>query len=136
MLEKYLVAHEKAYKQALAEIRNGCKESHWMWFIFPQIAGLGFSEISRYYGINSIHEASAYMENDTLKDHMLEICQALLELESNDAMEVFGWPDNLKLQSSMTLFSVSCPQFDIFNKVLGKFFAGELDAKTLELIKR
>jgi len=134
MLEKFITAHEHSYKQALDEITNGQKRSHWMWYIFPQIQGLGYSDISKYYAINNIDEAKQYMADETLKNHMLEICDALLTLDSNDAEKVLGYPDDLKLKSSMTLFAVSNPEYDIFDKILEKYFAGEKDKRTLEIV--
>ena len=136
MLEKYLTAHERSYKQALEEMKNGQKESHWMWYIFPQIQGLGYSDISKYYAINSMDEAKQYMTNEILRNHMLEICEALLVLDSCDAEEVMGYPDNLKLQSSMTLFSISNPEYDVFGRVLDKFFGGKKDKRTLEILSK
>ena len=134
MLEKYLTAHERSYKQALKEIKNGQKRSHQMWYIFPQIQGLGYSDISKYYAINNLDEAKLYMANEILRSHMCEICETLLSLESCDATEVMGYPDDMKLQSSMTLFSLSNPEYDIFSRVLEKFFAGEKDHRTLDII--
>lgn len=135
MLEKYIVAHERHYNRALEEIRNGRKRSHWIWFIFPQIRGLGYSENSKYYALNSVDEARMYMVDEVLKNHMVEICTALLMLESCDATEIMGWPDDVKLQSSMTLFAISNPEYDIFEKILCKFFKGEEDGKTLSIIQ-
>ena len=136
MLQKYITAHERYYEQALAEIKNGRKRSHWMWFIFPQIKGLGYSENAKYYAIDSVEEAGRYMADEMLKSHMLEICSALLALESCDASDVMGWPDNLKLQSSMTLFLLSNPEYDVFRKVLDKYFGGEMDKKTVGIVEK
>ena len=133
-LEKYLTAHERSYKRALQEIKNGHKRTHWMWYIFPQIQGLGFSEISKQYALNSVDEAKQYMADETLRSHMLEICQALLELNTNNATEVLGTPDDMKLRSSMTLFSISNPEYAIFGQVLDKFFNGEEDKRTRRII--
>ena len=134
-MQKYITAHERSYNQALKEIKNGQKVSHWMWYIFPQIQGLGYSDISKYYALNGVEEAKQYMASETLKEHMLEICEALLALESCDAEVVLGYPDNLKLQSSMTLFSISNPEYDIFERVLDKYYAGTKDKRTLEFIR-
>ncbi len=133
-ISRFIKAHEKSYDRALEEIKSGCKRSHWMWFIFPQIEGLGYSEISQYYAIGSLEEAKAYMRDEVLKSHMLHIGQALLDLKSDDATDIMGWPDDMKLKSSMTLFSISNPEYDIFEKILGKFFGGKKDEKTLEII--
>lgn len=135
-LERFLLAQQNYYQTALEEIQSGQKKSHWMWFIFPQIAGLGYSETAQYYGIKDMDEAKAYMENDTLRKNLIEISQALLEVGSNDAAEVMGWPDDLKLKSSMTLFALAKPECGVFQKVLDKFFHGEMDPKTIDIVQR
>ena len=133
-LSRYLDAQAKDYETALKEIKEGYKKSHWMWFIFPQIIGFVQSRTSISQSIQNIEEAKAYMENEVLAAHMNEICEALLELDTNDANSIFGSPNDVKLQSSMTLFSKACPENDIFVKVLNKFYDGEIDARTMELI--
>ena len=134
-LERFLIAQQTYYQTALQEIKSGKKRSHWMWFIFPQIAGLGYSETARYYAIKNMEEAKAYMEDYTLGTNLIEISQALLEIKSNDADEVMGRPDNLKLKSSMTLFALAKPECEVFQKVLEKFFHGEKDQKTIEILQ-
>ncbi len=134
-LNRFINAHLRDYPNALSEIKIGRKQSHWMWYIFPQIAGLGTTEISNYYSIQDIEEAKAYMEEPLLRSHLLEISEALLELETNDANRVFGYPDDMKLKSSMTLFLEACPQEKVFQKVLDKFFHGMKDQKTVNLLK-
>ncbi len=134
-LNRFINAHLRDYPNALSEIKIGRKQSHWMWYIFPQIAGLGMTEISNYYSIQDIEEAKAYMEEPLLRSHLLEISEALLELETNDANRVFGYPDDMKLKSSMTLFLEACPQEKVFQKVLDKFFHGMKDQKTVNLLK-
>ena len=134
-LERFLIAQQTYYRVALEEIKAGQKRSHWMWFIFPQIAGLGRSETARYYAIKNMEEAKAYMEDYTLSSNLIEISEALLEVKSNDALEVMGWPDNLKLKSSMTLFALAKPECEVFQKVLDKFFRGEQDQKTVEILR-
>lgn len=134
-LKRFLTAHQTYYRTALQEIKAGQKRSHWMWFIFPQIAGLGYSETAQYYAIRDLNEAKAYMEDGTLGRNLVEVSEALLEVKSNDAGEVMGWPDNLKLKSSMTLFSLAKPECEVFQKVLDKFFHGERDQKTVEILK-
>ena len=133
-LERFSIAQQSYYRIALQEIKAGQKRSHWMWFIFPQIAGLGYSETARYYAIKNMDEAKAYMEDDILGRNLVEISEAFLEVASNDAEEVMGWPDNLKLKSSMTLFSLAKPKCEVFQKVLDKFFGGERDQKTVEIL--
>jgi len=107
-----------------------------MWFIFPQIAGLGYSETARYYAIKNLDEAKEYMEDYTLSSNLIEISEALLEVESNDATAVMGWPDDLKLKSSMTLFAVAKPECEVFQRVLNKFFRGERDQRTIKILSR
>lgn len=131
-LERFIIAQERAYATALNEIRNGRKLTHWMWYIFPQIAGLGTSTTSRYYGIKSLEEAKEYLNNELLKAHLTEISNALLELNTNNPIEVFGGIDSLKLKSSMTLFAYVSDN-EIFNKVLDKFFSGEKDQLTIQI---
>src|ERR1700733_8570702 len=100
-LERFVKAQERDYAVALSEIKSGRKCSHWMWYIFPQVAGLGFSEMSRYYGIKDLHEAAEYLAHPLLGKRLMEIASALLELPGNDATAIFGSPDDLKLHSSM-----------------------------------
>lgn len=134
-LERFLIAQQTYYRIALQEIKSGRKRSHWMWFIFPQIAGLGYSETARYYAIKDMAEAKAYMEDYTLSSNLIEISQALLDVDSDDATAVMGWPDDLKLKSSMTLFALAKPECEVFQKVLEKFFHGEKDQKTIEILQ-
>ncbi|MCD7885108.1 MAG: DUF1810 domain-containing protein [Lachnospiraceae bacterium] len=133
-LNRYLSAQEKSYARALQEIRSGKKISHWMWYIFPQIQGLGYSPTAQYYAISGLDEAKEYIRHPVLGEHLREISSALLELESSDAEEVMGWPDNLKLRSSMTLFSIADPGCEVFQKVLDKYFGVEKDPKTIAIL--
>lgn len=131
-LQRFLDAQARDYAIALAEIRNGKKQSHWMWYIFPQIAGLGYSETSRYYAIKNIKEASDYLKHEVLGPRLVEISKELLLLPGNDARKIFGSPDDMKLRSSMTLFA-SLPHTDaVFQAVLDKFFGGAKDERTLQ----
>ena len=134
-LQRFLDAQEKDYQIALSEIKNGKKQSHWMWYIFPQITGLGFSETSKFYAIKNIHEAREFLKHPALGSRLIEICNELLNLETNDAHTIFGSPDDLKLHSSMTLFSSLQNANPIFQKVLDKYFGGKKDSKTLEILK-
>ena len=129
-LSRFIKAQETDYERALSEIRSGHKRSHWIWYIFPQIAGLGFSSTAQYYAI----EAEEYLKNDLLREHLVEISEALLLLESNDAGDVMGYPDDLKLRSSMTLFHEVAPEIDVFQEILDKFFGGKPDQRTIELL--
>ena len=135
-LERFYKAQEYDYEKALSEIRNGRKESHWMWYIFPQIAGLGRSTTAEYYAIKSKEEAKGYIEDPVLGKRLIEISQALLQVSSADAEMVMGWPDNLKLRSCMTLFAEVAPEQPVFRNVLEKFYDGEMDGKTLDILKK
>ena len=134
-LKRFLDAQEKDYMIALQEIKNGKQNSHWMWYIFPQIVGLGLSSTSRYYAIANIDEAKEYMRNPVLKAHMLEICETLLQLNNKDANKIFGYPDNMKLKSSMTLFEAAAPEYEVFKEVLEQYFQGKRDEKTMHVIR-
>ncbi len=133
-LSRFVDAQETTYQRALAEVKNGRKRSHWMWYIFPQIQGLGLSEISKHYAITDLAEAEAYLKHPVLGPRLVEICTALLELESSDANRIFGSPDDLKLKSSMTLFAALPNANPVHQSVLSKFFNGVGDNKTLQLI--
>ncbi|WP_188626730.1 DUF1810 domain-containing protein [Pedobacter quisquiliarum] len=133
-LQRFLNAQQEDYATALQEIKAGRKSSHWMWYIFPQINGLGFSSTSVYYGIKDIEEASAYLKHPMLGKNLLEISEALLSLEGRDATSIFGYPDDLKLKSSMTLFSSIPDSPAVFQQVLDKYFDGDADPKTLQLL--
>jgi uncharacterized protein (DUF1810 family) len=133
-LQRFLDAQQSDYEIALSEIKNGRKRSHWMWYIFPQISGLGFSEVSRFYAIRNIDEAQRYLNHPVLGKRLVQISKVLLSLSTDNAKTIFTGPDDLKLKSSMTLFSL-LPNADlIFQSVLDKFFSGEKDQKTLQLI--
>ena len=137
-LERFLKEQEKDYPTALEEISKGKKESCWIWYIFPQIQGLGFSEINKKYSIKDIEEAKAYLENETLKKRLIEITQALLDLKETDIHEVMGM-DDCKLKSSMTLFKIVEEQYNIdcgkvFQKTLDKYFKGEDDQRTITIL--
>lgn len=133
-LDRFIKAQERAYSTALTEIRAGKKQSHWIWYIFPQIKGLGHSETAQYYSIQNANEAQAYLENEYLYNNLIEICNELLKLENNDPMEVMGFPDNLKLCSSMTLFHLVKPDEQVFRQVLNKYYNGKLDECTIKLL--
>jgi len=117
----------------LSEIKNGKKQSHWMWYIFPQLQGLGFSETSEFYAIKDIDEAKEFLLHPVLGKRLVELCNELLKLQSVNANSIFGSPDDLKLMSSMTLFS-SLNMNPVFQMVLEKFYNGKKDSKTLEMI--
>lgn len=134
-LERFINAQEKNYDTAFAEIVQGRKRSHWMWYIFPQLHGLGFSTTSIYYAIKDIREAEAFLKHPVLGERLIQICNALLELPANDANKIFGNPDDMKLKSSMTLFAAVPGTDPVFNSVLNKFFNGSKDNKTIEILK-
>jgi len=134
-LNHFLKAQETDYPIALSEIKNGKKQSHWMWYIFPQIHGLGSSETSKFYEIKNIQEAEDYLNDSVLGNRLIEICNELLKLKTNDAHKIFGSPDDVKLRSSMTLFSSLNKADLVFKKVLDKFFNGQVDQKTLRILK-
>ena len=133
-LERFVRAQIGSYETALWEIRWGRKCSHWMWYIFPQIAGLGMSSTAQYYAIQDLQEAEEYLAHPILGPRLLEISGELLKLSTNDAYAVFGWPDDLKLRSSMTLFSCAVVDQPVFQQVLDKYYGGEPDEKTLALL--
>ena len=133
-LSRFLDAQKHSYATALSEIRSGRKRSHWMWYIFPQIAGLGFSSTAQFYAIRDLSEARAYLEEPVLRSRLLEISSALLELPSDDAGQILGWPDDLKLRSCMTLFLHADPSIPVFQQVLDKFYEGSEDERTVALL--
>lgn len=133
-LDRFIEAQERDYPVALKEIKSGHKQSHWIWYIFPQIRGLGYSETAQYYAIEDIEETKAYLNNEYLHNNLVEICQELLKLKSNDIVDIMGYPDNLKLCSSMTLFNAVAPDEKIFEQVLDKYYDSKLDKKTLEIL--
>lgn len=135
-LNRFIQAQEVSYPVALAEIQKGRKQSHWMWFIFPQIRGLGFSETTKFYAIQDMPEAQAFLEHPVLGKRLVRICQELLNLEGNNANKIMGSPDDLKLKSSMTLFASLPNPHPVFALVLDKFFGGTKDVKTLQIISK
>lgn len=135
-LNRFIKAQENSYEEALSEIKSGRKRSHWMWYIFPQFKGLGFSETSKYYSIKDLDEAKRYLNHPILGERLKLITNELLALNENNANKVFGSPDDLKLKSCMTLFAaINASEENIFNAVLDKYFKGQTDYKTLNLIK-
>ena len=134
MLDRFLDAQRGDYAVALAEVRRGRKTSHWMWYIFPQIAGLGQSSTARYYSIRDLEEAREYYAHPVLGQRLREISGALLELRGSDPVAVFGGIDSMKLKSSMTLFAVAAPDDPLFQQVLDKYYGGEQDALTLRIL--
>lgn len=134
-LERFLEPQESDYQKALAEIRAGRKRSHWMWYIFPQLQSLGRTRTALYYGIRDLQEAQDYLKHPVLGARLREISMAILELPGNDPHKVLGSPDDLKLRSCMTLFAAVDDADPVFQKVLDKYYGGEKDELSLELIK-
>jgi uncharacterized protein (DUF1810 family) len=133
-LDRFVRAQADTYAQALAEIQRGRKRSHWMWFIFPQIAGLGSSPMARRYAIASLAEARAYLEHPVLGPRLVECGEAACAVGGRSAVEIFGTPDDVKLRSSATLFDAVSVPGSVFDRLLQKFFDGERDPKTLAMI--
>jgi uncharacterized protein (DUF1810 family) len=135
-LQRFVDAQARVYVHALAEVRRGRKRSHWMWFIFPQLAGLGRSWTAQKYAIASLDEARAYLAHRVLGPRLVECAEALLALDGHTARDIFGGIDTLKLRSSMTLFSLVAEADSPFRRVLAKYFAAEPDGQTLQLLGR
>jgi uncharacterized protein (DUF1810 family) len=133
-LSRFVQAQEDDYEQALAEISSGRKRSHWMWYIFPQIDGLGFSSTSRRYSIKSVAEAEAYLSHPVLGPRLVECAEAALRVEGRSAFEIFGSPDEMKLRSCATLFACVAPAASVFDRLIDKYFQGRRDGKTLHLL--
>ena len=131
-LARFVEAQAGDYETALAEIRAGRKRSHWMWYIFPQIDGLGFSSMARRYAIRSLDEARAYLDHPVLGPRLVEITEAALAVEGRSAHEIFGSPDDMKLRSCATLFARAASEGSVFSRLLDKFFDGKPDVRTLE----
>ena len=134
-LGRFVEAQAYNYANAFQEISRGRKTSHWMWYIFPQITGLGFSEMSKKYEIQDLQEAELYLSHEVLGKRLVEICEVLLEIEGLSASQIFGSPDDMKLKSCMTLFSLLKNTNSIFEKVLNKYFEGKKDSKTLKMLQ-
>jgi uncharacterized protein (DUF1810 family) len=133
-LERFVTAQEPIFATALAELHAGRKDTHWMWFIFPQLAGLGFSSMAQRYAIQNLAEARAYVAHPMLGPRLLACCRALLSVTGKSAAEIMGYPDDMKLRSSMTLFAHADPSRPEFARVLQQYFDGRPDAKTLDLL--
>ena len=134
-LNRFVQAQKQDYATALDEITQGQKYSHWMWYIFPQIEGLGRSHIAQKYAISNAEEAKAYIAHPVLGKRLLEFCEVLLDLDSSyTASEIFGFPDDLKLKSSMTLFASVSAEDSVFHQVVNQYFDGEFDSKTVDIM--
>ncbi len=134
-LERFTAAQDRIYRTVLAELKSGQKRTHWMWFIFPQIDGLGFTPTSIRYAIKSVAEARAYLDHPVLGPRLVECAEAVLAVEGRSASAIFGYPDDMKLRSSMTLFAhVAEEPQPVFARVLDKYYTGEKDNKTLRIL--
>jgi len=135
-LSRFVDAQNQSYLKALAEVKNGKKETHWMWFIFPQLKGLGRTETAKFYGLSGLDEASNYLTHPVLGKNLIQISKAVLDLEGLSANEIFGTPDDLKLRSCMTLFANVHDADPVFQKVLEKYYSGMRDELTLAILAK
>jgi uncharacterized protein (DUF1810 family) len=133
-LTRFTKAQADSYATALAELKSGQKRSHWMWYIFPQLDGLGHSETAKYYAIKNMAEAQQYLNHPVLGKRLLECAEAVLSVQERTILDIMGFPDNLKLNSSMTLFAHIAHANPVFTAVIDKYFAGKQDDKTLQLL--
>jgi uncharacterized protein (DUF1810 family) len=133
-LQRFVEAQASSFESARAELRRGRKTGHWMWFIFPQIKGLGFSSMSQYYGIASLTEAKSYLDHPLLGPRLIECSQLVTQVKDSSLLEIFGTPDEMKFKSSMTLFAHAVPGSSIFLYALNKFCSGKFDPATLALL--
>ena len=133
-LSRFIEAQRHSYQQALTELREGRKETHWMWFIFPQLAGLGHSSTARYYALASLDEARAYLADPLLGARLKECTEAVLRLSGRSAIDIFGGIDAMKFRSSLTLFSMASDSDSLFREALERYFEGEMDGMTVQLL--
>lgn len=134
-LGRFLEAQDRDYERALAELASGRKRTHWMWYVFPQLSGLGSSPTAQRFAIRGLDEARAYLDHPILGARLLECVDALLRIEDRTANGIFGSPDDMKLRSCATLFAGASPPGSAFERLLAKYFWGEADPKTMELLR-
>lgn len=134
-LSRFITAQDIVYARVLEELKSGRKRSHWMWYIFPQVDGLGYSATSKHYAIKSMDEARAYLNHPVLGSRLLECVNAVLAIEGRSASDILGYPDDLKLKSSMTLFASVAGPDSVFARVIDKYFQGERDVRTIKLLE-
>ena len=132
----FVQAQNPIYSQVVSELTQGRKRSHWMWFIFPQIQGLGFSAMAQRYALDSLEQAQDYLQHEILGPRLLQCAELLLPHTDKTSLEIFGRPDNLKLQSSLTLFALAAKEYKVFEQLLQQFYAGEYDQQTLHILGR
>lgn len=135
-LSRFTTAQTSIYNSVLEELKSGRKRTHWIWYIFPQLDGLGHSTTSKHYAIRSIEEARQYLNHPVLGTRLLECAEAVLAIEGRPISEIFGYPDDLKLKSSMTLFAYVADPCSVFSRILDKYFNGERDTLTLQLLEK
>ncbi len=133
-LERFVVAQKNVYPTVIEELKSGVKISHWMWFIFPQVEGLGRTEIAKKYAIKSLDEAKAYVAHPLLGKRLQECIELVLDIDGKSANAIFGYPDDLKFKSSMTLFLVAAPHIDLFQRAINKYYDGHQDRLTIKLL--
>lgn len=133
-LHRFLTAQAPTYHTVLAELQAGRKSSHWIWFIFPQIAGLGHSAMTQQFALSTLDEAKAYLQHPVLGERLRECTQLVLNIEGRSADEIFPYPDNLKFRSCMTLFMTAAPDNTLFKAALAKYFDGRPDQRTLDIL--
>ena len=134
-LQRFIAAQDPVYSQVIAELRSGTKRSHWMWFVFPQLAGLGSSYMANKFAIASLEEAKAYLAHPILGARLVECANAVVKIEGKDIHQIFGYPDDLKFHSSMTLFAKAAPDSEVFRSALDKYFNGQHDRQSLALLQ-
>ena len=134
-IDRFLIAQKDAYPFALKEIKNGRKTSHWIWYIFPQLRDLGYSYNARYYGIENIEEAKEYYSHDVLRNHLIEISEVLYALDETNIIRIVGDIDSRKIQSCMTLFLEVDPSCNVFQDILNKYYNGQKDKETINILK-
>jgi uncharacterized protein (DUF1810 family) len=135
-LKRFVSAQQPVYGTVLAELRAGRKRTHWMWYVFPQVSGLGHSATSTHYAVGSLEEARQYLGHPVLGARLVECAEAILAVEGRSASDIFGYTDVLKLASSMTLFAEAAGPDSVFGRVLTKYFGGRRDTRTLDLLRR
>ncbi len=135
-LKRFTSAQESVYDSVLAELKSGRKRTHWMWFVFPQVDGLGYSSTTKYYSIKSMEEARQYLDHPVLGKRLVECAEAVFTVEGRTISQIFGYPDDLKFKSSMTLFACAADPHSIFDRVLEKYFNGDRDVMTLQLLEK
>jgi uncharacterized protein (DUF1810 family) len=133
-LERFVTAQKSVYSTVIEELESGRKISHWMWFIFPQIEGLGRTQMAKLYAIKSLDEAKAYVSHPLLGKRLQECINLVLDIDGKSANAVFGYPDDLKFKSSMTLFLVAVPHIDLFQRAINKYYDGQRDQVTIQIL--